>query len=296
MKHIFLLNSFSLKEETIKVKEIIEKICKEEKIDYKIEINSNEKSTEEIMGKYQKTNYIILPVGGDGTINRVLNKIAGTNNILGYIPAGTGNDFYRSNKELLKPGIHKIDLIKINDNYFINVACFGIDAEIGNHSDIIHSKWIPKKHRYNASLLKHFMTYKPRKMKVTIEEKEIDKEFTTIIICNARYYGGGYKVGPLSSLQDGLMEVYLVEKTNRINMLGLICGIKYAFHENSKKVEKFSTTSISISTEKEIEANIDGEVLKSNQFEVKLIPKGIKISYNKSLIERIEKNMKKEKK
>ena len=117
MKHIFLINSFSLKDKTNKIKEIIEKICKEENIDFKIEINSKEKSTEDILEKYQKTKYIILPVGGDGTINRVLNKIVGTNNILGYIPTGTGNDFHRSNKELLEPGTHTIDLIKINNKY-----------------------------------------------------------------------------------------------------------------------------------------------------------------------------------
>ena len=293
MKHIFLINTFSLKEKTNKIKRIIEEVCKEENIDFKIEINSKEKSTEDILEKYQKTKYIILPVGGDGTINRVLNKIVGTNNILGYIPTGTGNDFHRSNKELLEPGTHTIDLIKINNKYFINVACFGIDAEIGNHSDIIHSKWIPKKQRYNASLIKHFMTYKPRKMKIKIAGKEIEKEFTTVIVCNARYYGGGYKVGPFSSLQDGLMEVYLVEKTNRINMLGLIAGIKYAFHEKSNKVEKIQTKSLSIISEEEIEANIDGELLKNNHFDINIIPKGIKISYNKKLIEKIKNEIEK---
>ena len=136
------------------------------------------------------------------------------------------------------------------------------------------------------------MTYKPRKMKIKIAGKEIEKEFTTVIVCNARYYGGGYKVGPFSSLQDGLMEVYLVEKTNRITMLGLIAGIKYAFHEKSNKVEKIQTKSLAIISEEEIEANLDGEILKSNHFDINIIPKGIKISYNKSLIDNIKKYLK----
>jgi len=144
MKYIFLLNTFSLKENTENLKRKTEKVCQEKNLDFIIEKNSEESSTEEIIRKYKNKKVILLPVGGDGTINRVLNAMDRENNILGYIPYGTGNDFYRANKELLKDGINKIDLVKINNMYFINVACFGIDAEIGNHSDIIHSNWIPK--------------------------------------------------------------------------------------------------------------------------------------------------------
>ena len=102
MKYIFLLNQFSLKTETNIIKKQIERVCKKKKLDFVIEINSITVTTESILKKYSKSRNIIIAVGGDGTINRVLNAIAGTNNVLGYIPYGTGNDFYRTNRELLK--------------------------------------------------------------------------------------------------------------------------------------------------------------------------------------------------
>ena len=287
MKHIFLINSFSLKEKTKDLKNKIEEVCKKVDLDFVIEVNSEKESTEEIIKKYKNQKVILLPVGGDGTINRVLNAMDINNNILGYIPYGTGNDFYRANKELLKEGINQIDLGKINDHYFINVVCFGIDADIGNDSNFIHNEKIKKENRYKTGVFYHFLTYKPRGMKIEINNETIEEDFTTIAVCNARYYGGGYKIAPHSSLEDGLFDVYIVKKTDRFNMMRLIAGIKYAFHENSNKVRKIQTNELKITSLNEIASNIDGEVLTSNSFDIKIIPKGIEVYYNQTLIDKI---------
>ena len=71
-------------------------------MEFIIEINSEELSTEDIVAKYRDQKNILLAVGGDGMVNRVLNGIAGTDNILGIIPLGSGNDFYRSVEKDLK--------------------------------------------------------------------------------------------------------------------------------------------------------------------------------------------------
>lgn len=287
MKYIFILNRFSLKSNADLVIDKIEKACKKRKLDYKIEINNSNLSTEDILKKYKKSKNIIMAVGGDGTINRVLNGIVGTKNILGYIPYGTGNDFYRANQEVLSKGINTIDLISINNKYFINIACFGIDAVIGNNSDIIHSKIIPKKYRYKMGLLVNFLKYKSRNFIVSFNNKSYKDEYTTIVVCNARYYGGGYKIAPHSSLTDGLFDIYLVKKTDRLNMMRLIAGIKYAFHEKSNKVRKIQSNKIKITSNTPIDSNVDGEVLTDKVFDIEMIPNGIEVYYNQSLIDKI---------
>ena len=287
MKHIFLCNSFSLKENTNKLVSKIKEVCEKEGIDFEIEVNNEEVSTEDLVKKYKGKSVILLPVGGDGTINRVLNAMDVQNNILGYIPYGTGNDFYRANKELLKEGINKIDLGKINDHYFINVVCFGIDADIGNDSNFVHSKYIPKNSRYKSGILYHFLTYKPRHLKVEVSEKSYDQDFTTVAVCNARYYGGGYKIAPNSSLNDGLFDIYLVRKTDRFHMMRLIAGIKYAFHEKSNKVTKLQSDTCRITSNVELESNVDGEIVTAKEFEIKLIKNGIQVYYNPTLINQI---------
>ena len=289
MKYVYLLNSFSLKDSTEKLKEKLEQISKRRKIDYVIEVNNKDHSTEDILNKYKDSKNVIIAVGGDGTINRVLNSIVGTKNVLGYIPYGTGNDFYKTNKEILENGINKIDLVKINDKHFINIACFGIDADIGNNNDIVHSKIIPKKQRYNMSLLYNFIKYKPRELEILINNEDIKDDFTTVVVCNGRYYGGGYKVGYNAKLDDGLLDVYLVPKINKVKTAKLIMSMKKGEHEKSKDITKYQASKLTVKSKEKIDCNIDGEVLSSNEFNIEIIKKGIEVYYDKYLINEVGK-------
>lgn len=290
MKHIFLVNSFSLKNKTTSMVKAIEAVCREEKIDYDIEINTSYLSTEDILDKYSEDKNIIIAIGGDGTINRVLNGIVNTNNILGYIPYGTGNDFYRTNKELLKDGINKIDLVKINEKYFINIACFGIDADIANQEEL-KFKFIPEKQKYNIGLVRNFLTYRSKHFEVDINDKTIEDDFTTIAVCNARYYGGGYRVSPNSKVNDGLLEVVLVRKTNKANMARLITSMKEAKHLLSNKVDVIQTDKLTIKSPKKVGSNIDGEKYVSDSFDIELIKDGIDIYYNQDMINKVLKKV-----
>ena len=285
MKYVFLINSFSLKDKTSDVAKKIEEVCVKRKLDYIIEINSFQKSTEDILKKYKNKKYIIMAMGGDGIINRVVNGIALTKNILGFIPLGTGNDFYKSNKEDFQSGINKVDLVKINDKYFVNITCFGIDADIANNNEIIHNKIIPKSQRYNISLLYNFFRYKPRKLLVLIDGKKYVDSYTTVILCNAKYYGSGYKVGSNSSLTDGLVDVYMFKNMNKLKMASLILGMNKGKHEKSDKLIKISTNKLSIKSDEEITCNMDGEKLTASSFEIEVIPLGIEVYYDQELID-----------
>lgn len=286
MKYIFLLNSFGKRN----IKDIYQKIdvaAKNLNIDYKIEVNSDNQSTEEILEKYKDTKNIIVAVGGDGMINKVLNSIVGTNNILGYIPYGTGNDLDKTVKETLPSGENKIDLVKINERYFINIACFGIDAEIANDDSFIHNRFIPRKERYNAGVVYHFLKYTPKKMEIRINDEIIDDKFTTVVACNARYYGGGYKIGPTSLINDGVLEVYMLKELAKIKMAKTILSTKEGNHINSPYVRQIKTQSLTIKSPNEISSNIDGEILTANTFNIDIIHNGIDIYNNQDLIEKV---------
>ncbi len=285
MKHIFILNTFTLKEQTEIIENRIKKYCEEKKIDYIIEKNSKEISTEDIATKYKKNDYIILAVGGDGIVNRVLNVIANTKNILGYIPTGTGNDFNRTASKTFKEQLNKCDLIKINDKYFINTACFGIDADVANNKNVFKTKLLPKKQKYNLSLVYNFFKYKTRHFKVEIENEIVENDFTTIAICNGKYYGRGFNIGPSSDIQDGKLEVYLAPKLNKLSMIKLILKMKKGKHESSKHITKYKTDKLTITSKEKIKANIDGEELYDDTFNINLIKNGMTIYYNKELID-----------
>ena len=82
---------------------------------------------------------------------------------------------------------YKEDVAQINDKYFINIACFGIDADVGNNTKIIKNKLIPIKQRYNASLIYTFFKYKNKEAEFTSKEEKQQGKFTTIVIANGMY-------------------------------------------------------------------------------------------------------------
>lgn len=282
MRYIFLLNKFSLKDSYNEVASKIIDVANKRKLDYIIESNSSKVSTEDILNKYKDTKDIIMCVGGDGTINRTLNSIVNTNNILGYIPYGTGNDFYKTNKELLSSGINDIDLVRINDKYFINVACFGIDADVANAEKIVHSGG---SNGYVKSLLHQFTKYKARPLKVTIGDDVYEKNFTTVALCNARYYGSKFKIGTNALLDDGLIDVYMADDMPKYKMALLILGMNKAKHENNKAMKIVKCKKLFIESPTEMTCNIDGDQLTSKTFDVEVIPKGIKVYYDQDLID-----------
>ena len=287
MKYIFLINSFTVKE---KVDEVVQKIilyCDEYNLDYELELNSPEEETETILEKYKDGENLIIVIGGDGIVNRVLNCIAGTKNKLGLIPYGTGNDFYKSIKKDLKPGFNKVDIAKINDKYFINTACFGIDADVANNKNLIKTKLIPKQVKYYIALAYTFFKYKCRKFEVKVGNKKYEEYFTTIAVANGSYYGGSFNIAPLSDITDNKLDIYLVPKLAKIPMVSLILKMKKGKHEGNKNIEKINHNKLTIKSEYEITANIDGEELKGKEFKIDLISHGIEIFYDQDMIDQL---------
>ena len=289
MKYIYLVNRFIFKEKTDLIVSHLKDISIKYNRDFEIIINDDISAAKNNKTQFKDTEYIITALGGDGSINHLLNDFINTKNILSYIPIGTGNDFYHANQEDLTDGIHEVDAIKINDRYFINVACFGIDADIANDDRFIHNNFIPESMRYNAGVVYYFLTYKPKHLSVIINDQTITQDVTTIVVANAKYYGGGYNVAPTSRIDDGKLEVYVVDKLNKIKMANLILSMKTAGHLNSPSLKSFTTDKLTILSDKQIYANIDGERLLSDRFDIEIIPKAVKLHLDFDFINEIRK-------
>ena len=120
MKYIYIVNEFNLKERTRALIEKLNSVSVSFKRDYEIIINSSIDEAKTLKKRLKNTQAIVTAIGGDGSINRILNDIVGTGNILSYLPVGTGNDFFKANLEDLEDGIHDVDISSINDMYFIH--------------------------------------------------------------------------------------------------------------------------------------------------------------------------------
>ena len=287
MKYLYIVNRFYFKEKTDEIIDRLKKVSDKTGREYEIIVNDTVADALKNKELFKDSECIVTALGGDGSVNLILNAIVDTKNILAYIPIGTGNDFYRANSEDLENGLHEVDLIRINDRYCINITCFGIDADIANDERFIHNKLIPESMRYNAAVVYHFLIYKGRHMKVECNGETIEGDFTTIVVANSKYYGSGYKVSPFSKIDDGLMEVYLVDKLNKPSMARVITSMKDASHLKNKAVRSLQTDKLVISAEEPFEANIDGEILKSDRFEIAIVPKKIRLDFDADFIRQV---------
>ncbi len=291
MKHIFIINRFSLRERLNTYIDIIKESVEELKLDYKIEINDDEHSTEDILQNYKNKECIIYAVGGDGILNRVINAIYGTKNKIACIPAGTGNDFNRSINEFFHDGDNLVDLIKCNNKYFVNVACFGVDADIANDDKIVHNRLIPRKFQYKVGVVKHIFLYKPYNFTLKWNKKTKKCKLSIVTVCNGGYYGGGFHVNPDGIYNDGLLDAYIVTATNRRQLISYLLKILKAKHKDSKYVEHVRADNFTIITEKPIGGNLDGEIMETTKFEMKVIPKAITFYHNKELLDQLNKEL-----
>lgn len=288
MKYVFIINSNAGKGKYKKVVPNIEKTCKDCNLEYEIRYITEMKSGLDIAKEYKED--IIYVVGGDGTLTKVLPGIVGTKNKLGVIPAGSGNDTYKTIKKL-PDGENIIDLGKINDTYFINVACTGLDAEVANNLDKFRNTIVPSSQLYTASIFYTFFNYKFKKVVFKTKAKTIVSKYSIISICNGAFYGGGYNIAPKSKLTDGLLDIYYVDKMNKIKMIPLLLKLKKGRHEGKKKVHKFRAEHIEIDLGEKITFNVDGEKLEGNEFIIDILPKSITIYNNNNLVNRIMKNI-----
>lgn len=282
MKYIFIVNPESAKGNAMKIIGNIEKVCKQEHIEYEVCYTLAQGDATRLAQSYKDDENIIYAVGGDGTLSEVLNGVVGTKNKIGIIPAGSGNDFYRTVKELAKAEIES-DVGVVNGKYFLNIACVGIDAEVANNVPLMKKKNVKVKNLYTASILYTFTHFKFKQIHFKSQEKDEKGNFTILSICNGRYYGGGYNISPKASLGDNYFDVYYINKLRLPSIINLLLKLKKGKLEQDKRTNHFKTNNITVTSEEPIRFNVDGETIENTKFEIKIIPKAIKIYHNAEL-------------
>ena len=322
MKYIYIVNRFTLKEKTEAVIDRLRQASARLGRDYEIILNETMEEADQVLEQFRASGcsegadparfgrpdssestdparlgepgcsedagYVITAIGGDGSIHQLANALAGTRYTMAFIPIGTGNDFYRSCAELMPDGTHEIDLIRVNDRWCINNACFGVDADIANNDTFIHNRFIPRPLRYHAGVLYYFLTFrKGRQLKVECGDRTFAREFTTVVAANSQYYGGGYKVSPDSRPGDGIMEVYLVDMLSKPKMASIILSMKKAGHLRHPALHMFRTRKLVLSSEVPFRANLDGEPYLSDHIDLELVPKAIRLDFNRAICEAV---------
>lgn len=292
MKYIFIINPISGKKQGYKIGYLVEDYCKTSNLDYIIHYTHAPHDATKYAKLYKRGQHVIYAIGGDGTVNEVVNGIVGTKNKLSIIPIGSGNDFfhYLENEPLNE---FKCDVGKINNYYFINVANIGIDSEIGHNANIIlRNKKIPPTQIYNASIFYTLFKYKYKYLELEFNNIKKNGIYTTIAICNGKYYGGGYHINPPGSINDGLLDVYLLSFIPKFKLPSLILKLKKGKHLNSRYIYQDQVNNIKIKSHQSLICSIDGETIIDTKFNIKIIQNALTLYYDQTLIKVLKKELK----
>lgn len=269
-KYLFIINPIAGKGKALELIPQIESFFRED-INFDIVITKEEGHGKKIAGSITKEKYShVISVGGDGTLFEVLNGIKNKDIILGVIPAGTGNDLARTIQLPKKPqdvlsiikrgNTKKIDIGRVNDELFLNVVSVGIDAEIAKETERIKG-YVSGTMAYVLGVFKTLTKYKSKNITLMIDGKKFDREIELIAVGNGMYYGGGMKITPLAVINDGYLDICLVNRLSKLKLAALFPTVFKGKHIIIKDVEVFRGREIQIFSKEPLLINADGNII-----------------------------------
>lgn len=239
---------------------------------------------------------IIVACGGDGTVNEVAAGIAQSKNKIpvAILSSGTVNDFanYMSlpNKvtdffQMIKDRqVVEIDLGKINNKYFVNVAAGGLLTDVG-YQVPVEAKAVLGRMAYYFEGLRALILEGIEPIHVSFESEEYthEEEILLFIISNSASIGGFRNLAPDADVLDGLLDVLIIKNSDIPELANIFFNVLKGDHINHPKVVYFKTKDISVKAKKNMTIDIDGEAGGRLPAKFKVIPKGMKIIVNKDI-------------
>lgn len=284
-KILFIINPISGTIKKNKVEEKIE-LFLDKSFEKKIIYTNAPKHATQIANENSMKYNIIVAVGGDGTINEISRGLINKNAAMGIIPLGSGNGLARHLKIPLNVkkaikiinnyNVKLIDAVKINEEYFVNVAGFGFDSYVAHlfANNVKRGFW-----SYVKIIFTKVFKYKPPELNVIIDNKTIKSKDFIFSLANSSQYGNNAQIAPKANLSDGLIDVIFQKKINIFNAPFFLFRMMTGKLNENKNYSHFKTSSIKINTKnKNIFAHIDGDpVIFENNINVNVIKQSVKI-------------------
>lgn len=292
-KILFIINSKAGKTEFDIRKEDIEQTFKNAgRLDEIEVVNTRYKNhTKFLIEAFDSLAYdekIVIICGGDGSLNELVNVAYGKNMTLGLIPTGTGNDFAKNFdyknftlNNLLNFRTKKIDLIKVNDFYSINVTSLGFDTQVLERAyKYLEEKPKLGKRAYIKAVINSLnkITSENLEFKLKLRDGsnfEISGDYLISALCNGAYYGSGFNPAPEARIDDGVLNLLLASKIPFLKFIPMIKKYKEGRHKDSKYIREILVTAGTIRSKDKFIANADGEIFESNEIKFQVLPNAL---------------------
>jgi YegS/Rv2252/BmrU family lipid kinase len=293
MKFILIVNPFSGKKQGLKILEKITPLFRINNIELNIIYTNYSGHAETLARDIDIENYNgLLLIGGDGTFHEVINGLltrADNKKVpIGIIPAGSGNSFMRD-LDITDP-VKAINVIISNETrlidvmrlemeekiqYSINLIGWGMVTDVGLSAEKM--RWIGPS-RYTIAALFQILFKKSRTAKLEIQGIKLETKFMFVIGCNSIHVGKGMKMAPKAKIDDGLVDIIVVESgISRLRLLSVLPKLYKGTHIFEPEVKYFQSDTFSLIPDNKDVLNIDGQIIGNTPIKVQVIPQTIEI-------------------
>ena len=288
MKHLFIINPRAgKKSSTVRLMDQIELLRRTHGLTCETLLTGRAGDAEEMARRTAQDGETvrIYACGGDGTLNEVINGAAGAAHIeVTSVPIGTGNDFIKNFgadgsrfldlKQLWDGPVHDLDLIECNGRVALTIACVGLDARV---AEDVHkysrTLLLSGSGAYLASIGGNFFKKLSRRMIVSCDGRTTIGEYITVCVCNGRYYGGGFMPVAQARMDDGILDVLIVQNVSHAMLLRLlpVCarGEAWKYPEIARHVR---VKSLQLQSRTPLTVSLDGEILHARDLRIRISP------------------------
>ena len=235
---------------------------------------------------------VLVVVGGDGMVNLGVGLVAGTEVALGVVPTGTGNDTARAlglphddadaATRLLVSLLEKppavVDAGRVTRGteatWFGCVVSAGFDAVVNERANRL--RWPRGRRRYDLALALELLALRPLSYRLEIDGAASEVRGTLVSVLNGQSFGGGMRVAPGAVVDDGLLDVLVVDRLTRLQFVRLFAKIASGTHLADPRVHLHRARRVVIESD-DVVAYADGERVGTLPVTVEVVPGALRV-------------------
>src|SRR5438477_8483608 len=227
----------------------------------------------------------IVAAGGDGTINEIVNGIAGHDVALGLLPLGTMNvfaaelglplnDLAACWKIIERNRIDRVDLPRANRKHFVQLAGVGLDAQaVKETSHAFKRSFGPLSYLISAVQI---ASRTPPVLRIESEDAR-STEGSFVLVGNGRLYGGRFPFFKQAVMNDGLLDVIVFKRLSYVDIIRYLQDVVFTPQISSPEVDYFQTKHLRVSSDQMVPVEIDGELVGNCPVEFKIRAGGLRV-------------------
>ena len=235
---------------------------------------------------------LLVVIGGDGTVNEVVNGVAGTEAEIAVLPGGTGQDFGRTHgiprsfddavRVALDGATQTIDLgrVELDDGtrrFFANVASAGMSGAVARRANAM-TKRFGGRATFFYALTREFLAWQNTHVVIELEGGvRREGPMHDVIVANGRFHGGGMKLAPDARQDDGAFDVVTIGDVTKLDFLTTAPKLYSGRYLSHPKVELLRSSSAAISAAEPLPLEVDGEPIGMTPARFEVVPSAVRL-------------------